>query len=288
MAHKNAEQVSRLILALNHEQANFYVRMDIRCNINEYKSLNARPRVYPIKKRFQIRWASFRFVEAIVQSVREILASGRSYDFINLLSGQDYPIKPVAGIHQFFAQHIGYSFLSAEPQGLPWWFGAIKRIEQYHSVYYEFKGQYRLQRLVNTLLPKRSFPLPYPLYGSANSSWWTISAQYLINFMDKHPKINRFGRFTWGSDEFIIATILMNSPFKSRIINENYRYIDWSAGGTNPKVLTMQDAANLAHSSKIFARKFDSEYGDGILNYIDHLPDKSTPERLDCCHERES
>lgn len=283
MVHKNAAQVRRLLAALEHQDADCYIHVDGKAAMSEYESLADLPRVYFIKARFKANWASFRFVEAIVHSVGEILKSGRTYDFINLLSGQDYPIKPLAVIHSFFARNIGRSFLAVEPQGSPWWLGAIKRVEQYHSVYYNFKGQYQVQRIVNALLPKRRFPLAYDLYGSADGSWWTMStecARYLVNFMEEHPEIGQFGRYTWGSDEFMIATILMNSPFKDSIVNENYRYIDWSAGGSNPKVLTIADAQALANSPKFFARKFDMEQSKEILEFADYLTHNSVPEEL--------
>jgi hypothetical protein len=275
MVHKNAEQVERLLSALRHEDADYYIHLDLKANMADYSYLAALPRVFFITNRISARWASFRFVEAIVGSVREALASGQHYDFINLLSGQDYPIKPIESIHKALSQQVGSSFMSVEPEGSPWWHGAIQRVEKYHSVYFEFKGQYQLQRLANVLLPKRRFPLPYTLYGSADGSWWTISAdcaKYLVRFMEEHPEIRKFGRFTWGSDEFMIATILMNSPLKKTIINENYRYIDWSAGGANPKVLALDDADALARSPKWFARKFDVTYDTKILDYVDSMP----------------
>lgn len=274
MVHKNAAQVERLLFALRHVDADFYIHLDLKADMADYQYLAALPRVQFITARISARWASFRFVEAIVGSVREVLASGEHYDFINLLSGQDYPIKPIASIHKALSQQVGASFLSVEPEGSPWWQGAIQRVEKYHSVYFEFKGQYQLQRLANMLLPKRHFPLPYTLYGSADGSWWTMSAacaSYLVRFIDEHPEICQFGRFTWGSDEFMIATILMNSPLKETIINDNHRYIDWSAGGANPKVLALADADALARSPKWFARKFDVDYDAKILDYVDRV-----------------
>ena len=86
-------------------------------------------------------------------------------------------------------------------------------------------------------MPYRQFPLDLNLYGSSDSSWWVISAgaaKYLVNFVESNPKLNRFMQFTWGADEFLIATVLMNSPFKDKIANNNLRYIDWSEGGTHP------------------------------------------------------
>lgn len=277
MAHKNAGQLEQLLRALAHEEADYYIHLDQAADQAAFAHLLARPRTYFIQKRSRPRWASFRFVEAILQSLREILATGRPYDFINLLSGQDYPIKPIDTIHQFLAGHLGQSFLSFEAQGPAsgWWRGAIGRVEQYHSVYYDFKGQYQLQYLANKLLPKRQFPLPYTLYGSADGSWWTLSADcaaYLVRFVDEHPAVRWFGRFTWGPDEFIPATILLNSPLKDSIINDNYRYLDWSAGGANPRVLTMADADALLRSPKLFARKFDTTHDASILHFLDqHL-----------------
>ena len=94
-------------------------------------------------------------------------------------------------------------------------------------------------------------------------------ANYLVRFMDEHSKVRFFSVFTWGSDEFLIATILMNSPFRASIVNENYRYIDWSEGAANPKTLTIQDFGRLAQAQKLFARKFDISLDQEILNLID-------------------
>jgi len=272
LAHKNSEQVARLIQALAHEQFDFYIHLDAKADFREFEHLAALPRVTFIQQRYLVRWGSYSIVEATVQGVREILASGISYDFINLLSGQDYPIKPANTIYRFFAQNPGRSFFAYEAQGSEWWQHAVKRVEQYHTVYYQFRLQYVLQNLLNKLLPKRQFPLPYALYGGAYGTWWTMSkecAEYLVAFLDQDPKLQRFSRFTWGADEFLITTILMNSPLKDTIVNDSYRYIDWSGGGANPKLLTVADAPALSSSDRLFARKFDTDQDVKILNIID-------------------
>ncbi|RZL09225.1 MAG: glycosyltransferase [Hymenobacter sp.] len=273
MAHKNPEQLGRLLTALQHEDFYFFIHLDSKCELADYEHLTQRPRVQFTARRFAVRWASYHFTNAIIECTRDILASGQPFHFINLLSGQDYPIKPAAAIHDFFARHRGYSFLSFEREGASsWWQHAKSRIEKYHTTYFHFRGQYTLQKLVNWVLPRRQFPLPYALYGGSDGSWWTLDvacAAYLVQFMDAHPKLQRFSRFTWGSDEFLITTVLMNSHFKRSIINENYRYIDWSAGGANPRLLTSDDFPKLAHAHKLFARKFDADHDPRILNLLD-------------------
>lgn len=272
LAHKNSEQVKRLIQALAHEQCDTYIHLDAKADIREFEHLAALPQVHFIRQRHLVRWGAYSLVEATVQGVREILASGIAYDFINLLSGQCYPIKPAEAIHGFFAQHPGRSFFAYEALGSDWWQHATRRIEQYHTVYYRFRFQYVLEGLLNKLLPKRRFPLPFALYGGTYGTWWTMSrecAEYLVAFLDQNNRLQRFSRYTWGADEFIISTILLNSPLKDTIVNDCYRYIDWSGGGANPKLLTVADAPALSRSDRLFARKFDTDHDAAVLDIID-------------------
>ncbi|RZK24766.1 MAG: glycosyltransferase [Hymenobacter sp.] len=273
MAHKNPVQIGRLIRALAHQGFDFYIHLDAKMDMRDYEHLARISHVTFTPRRFAVRWASYRFTGAILECTRDILNSGIKYDFVNLLSGQDYPIKPAATIYDFFAKHTGHSFLSFEPESSAWWKHAKSRIEQYHTTYFQFRGQYMVQRLVNWVMPKRQFPLPYDLYGSSDGSWWTMSgecAAYLVRFLDENTKLRFFSIFTWGSDEFLIATILLNSPHKASIVNENYRYIDWSEGAANPRTLTAQDFSRLARGHKLFARKFDITQDSEILNLIDN------------------
>ncbi len=60
---------------------------------------------------------------------------------------------------------------------------------------------------------------------------------YVLEFIESNKKLRRFIRFTWGPDEFVVPTLIMNSEFKETVINNNFYYIDWSKGGANPKTL---------------------------------------------------
>ena len=80
-------------------------------------------------------------------------------------------------------------------------------------------------------------------------------AAYIVKFIESNKKLRRFIRFTWGPDEFLFPTLIMNSAFKETVINDNFYYIDWSGGGSNPKILTLDDYDKLRSTDKIFARK---------------------------------
>ena len=99
----------------------------------------------------------------------------------------------------------------------------------------------------------------------------TVMVQYLLDFLESHPELDRFWRYTWGSDEFFIHTVMMNSSYKKDIIRESGRYIDWSQGGANPKILTKEDFEDLKNSDKLFARKFDMSIDTEILDLLDNI-----------------
>jgi hypothetical protein len=63
----------------------------------------------------------------------------------------------------------------------------------------------------------------------------------------------------------------MNSPYKDELVNNDYRYIDWSAGGAHPKILTLDDFENLKNSDDLFTRKVNLEKSADLLDALDKL-----------------
>lgn len=281
MAHKGPKQLERLLRKMQHPMFDFYIHLDRKIDIEPFKYLEQLKSVYFIPDRLECNWGGYSFVKAILCSVKEVLNSGNTYEFINLMSAQDYPIKPINELYLFLSNRIGISFISYELVDDSWWKHAVTRFKFYHFTDYKLKGRYLLQKVANTLMPYRKFPLDLNLYGSSNSSWWVLSAdaaEYLVGFIDKNPKLNRFMQFTWGSDEFLIATVLMNSHFKDRIVNNNLRYVDWSEGGPHPKILSANDLNALIETDKFFARKFDISSDSDILNLLDQYIER--PENI--------
>lgn len=275
MAYKNPGQIERMIRAMYHPDFHFYIHLDLKIDLEQFEYLKKIPGVIFIQNRILCNWGGFSFVRAIISSLNEITSSKETYDFINLMSGQDYPIKPIEEINNFFSANPNKCFISydQDPQE-KWWKHAISRSELYHFTDLKFKGKYFVQSIFNKYLPKRSFPLSIPLYGSSDSSWWTITpdcAAYIVQFMKNNPKLERFMQYTWGSDEFLIATIIMNSPFKENVVNNNLRFITWSDGVANPRILTQNDLTEIKTSAKFFARKFDTTVDVRVMDELDQL-----------------
>ena len=271
LAHKAPAQLERLVRALAHPQADCFIHLDRKADGQAFAALAHLAGVQFITQRLNVRWGGYSLTQAALEGMHEILQAPVKYDLINLISGEDYPIKPLAAIHDFWAQHPGCSFLEYESADSAWWQANMRRATRYHLTEFSFPGHYLAERVLNLLLPRRQPPLPR-LYGGNMGGWYTLSracAEYAIAYLNANPRLRRYARLTWGSDEFLVHSILLNSPLATTIINNNLRYIDWSAGGSSPRVLTQADLPALKASSRLFARKFDSGRDAIVLDKLD-------------------
>lgn len=273
IAHKNPSQLERLIKKLKHPHFDFYIHIDKKVDVKSFEYLADMDGVYFIHNRFKCNWGGFSTLEAMVNSLAEVLESGIKYDYYNLLSAQDYPIKSNEEIYHFFSQNNENSYIyyqDADPS--KWWSGAVDRFQKYHLTDFNFTGKSTIERVINFLMPVRKFPIDWKMFGGSKASWWSLnleSAIYLTNFFSNNLRLRRFLRFCWGTDEFVIPTILMNSPLKDKIVNNNLRFIIFPDGRANPKILGIDDFSDLMESSMLFARKFDVEIDKEILSEID-------------------
>jgi hypothetical protein len=271
LTHANPAQLQRLINRLQHADAHFYIHLDSKSDIIPFLHIADEHNVFFIKNRVKVNWGGYSIVQATLNSMAEIQDSGHKYHHINLLSGQDYPIKSTEQIHRFLKENKDTIFMHSLSV-INEWKEAIPRITQYHLSDYHFKGRVRLEQLMNFLLPVRKMPLN--LIPVGRSQWFTAtpdSIAYILQFLSDNKNVERFFRNTWAPDEMIFQTILYNSPFRSQLVNDNLLYVDWTEGGASPKVLTMADAGQLEHSDKLFARKFSEALDSTILDHLDKI-----------------
>jgi len=269
LTYTDPKQTERMIKRMAHEDFDFYIHVDKKFDINPHLFLKSIPNVYFINNRVDVRWAGYNTVKATFDCIKEIVGTGIKYDFINFLSGQDYPLKPAKEMALFFSENIGKEFLSYRDIKNDWKEGLI-RMEKYFLSNYSFKGKNTLENIVNYIMPKRK--MPYNLHPYGKSMFWMLSpetAMYVVNKVEQDKKLINFFSLCWASDEFVFQTILLNSSYKEKVINNNYRYIDWSLGGANPKVLDESDFEKIKQSDMLFARKVNHATSGKLLDLID-------------------
>jgi len=273
MVHKNPAQVLRLAEKLVHPNFDIFIHVDAKVSIDQFELLKTVPNLYFINNRSECNWGGFSLFKCIIDCLKQIVQLPTKYAFINMISGQDYPLYNAQYIYDYLEQRKETIFLSFEDSGTTeWWQKAASRYEKFHFTDFNMKGRYFIERMVNLLTPKRKFPEKLELYGGNKSCWWILtsdSAAYVIEKLENSPKLLSFLKFCWGTDEFVIPTLIMNSPFKDKVINDNLRYIDWSEGNAHPKLLAADNLTEIFDSNMLFARKFDVEVDSTILDQID-------------------
>ncbi|AHF14163.1 beta-1,6-N-acetylglucosaminyltransferase [Niabella soli] len=275
LAHKNPLQLQRLVKALSHPACRSFIHIDKKVAEAPFRDLlDNQPNVTFIKNRTAVHWGGFTTVLTVARAIKEIASSGVPYDYVNLLSAQDYPIKPVARFVCYLENNPDKNFIHfiKETEGGEWWQENRERFRRYHFNEFSFRGKYLVQRLVNRVMPQRRIPAHWSLYGGNCATWWTINAETATHLADRilnDRVLQQFTKFTWGIDEIVFPTIIMNAPVTTTAINNNLRYIDWSEGNAHPKTLTKNDFAALEQSEHFFARKLDMETDRELFDLID-------------------
>ena len=298
-AHKSPHQLVRLVERLNTEGATFLIHVEKKTDAATYgcmvEGLRHLPNVQFLRKRYASHpQCLFGVVQATIDGINAIFEQGITADYVINLSGEDYPIKPNREIKRILQQGRGRSFVTHFPlpfEGVHrsgWTISQrLNRIQYWHVILFnhyfrlplrrgQYSGVFSLTRsllglAINLFLPKkRQFPAGFVPYGGW--AWWCLAkehAEYIHRFAKTNCAFVRFFRYVDAPDEIIFHTILLNSPFKDRIIDDDLRYIDWSTGGRHPKILGKEDFEKLARAPKLFARKFDASVDGDVLDLID-------------------
>jgi hypothetical protein len=271
LAHSDPQHVARLSRKLLYHSDEVFIHVDRKTDITPFQEALRGVNVTFIQGRIKVYWAGYSVVEATVQAFKEILATGRNFDYINLISGQDYPIKSSKLLHEYLNAHNGTIFMNFESIENVWT-EALPRLTQYHLVNYRIPiGKYRLEQIINKISPARKLPENYIAVG--RSQWFTAPLaciEYIVSHLEENAWISRFFKFCWAPDEIVFQTMLYNSRFRGQMVNNNLRYIDWSNGGASPSLLTIEDADAILRSDRMFARKFSTSSNE-IIDYLDRL-----------------
>jgi len=248
-AYKLPEQLIRLVARLQGPSRSFYIHVDATAPAAVHErivqGLTSHPNVHFLP-RHACRWGDFGHVRATLKGLAAIDDSGLDPDYVALLTGQDYPIKSNEHIDQYLSRRAGASFMNHRP--LP-----VEGLEQ---------GGY--ERLPEGLVPG-SLPIHF------GSGYWCLhrdAVEYVAEFLRAHPAFVPFFEQVRVPDEMFFQTILLNSPLRGTIVNDDLRFIKWPG----PKVLTSDDWHEIQAAPDLFARKFDADTDAGIMDLIDrHL-----------------
>ena len=189
-----------------------------------------------------------------------------NYDFLFNLTGDCYPLKTSQHIkNELENKSFGFmTFWKMPYEG--WAHGGMNRINQ--NFYFFPKKEYPYIRVLRVPRIRRKLPCNLEPYGGWN--WFTLPKQfvsYVVQFVEKNHSVKKFYKHSFAAGEMFFQTVLLNSQFKNKIVNDNKRYVEFI--GSHPRVLTIRDFDALKRGDYFFARKFDPKIDRQIMDAID-------------------
>ena len=105
MAHKNLEQLCHLVEYFSRD-CYVFIHLDtkFRLSHDERERLRAFPQVVKVYQRFNVHWGGYSILRCEMYMLREVLRRCDA-EYVHLISGQDYPMKPLGEFLLFFEQH---------------------------------------------------------------------------------------------------------------------------------------------------------------------------------------
>ena len=258
----------------------FYIHIDKKSQIKkeDIELLENTENIRFISREYSINWGGFNHTKCILLLSKEALKD-KEIEYIHLISGQDYPIKSCEEIKNLLEKKKGIEFLAYAELPNPKWpstNGGLDRVD-YYFLYDLFNRNSRVGgKIISAFLNiqkrlklKRNKQYLPKLYGGW--AWWSLSypcLKYVVDYTEKNPLFFKRFEYTAIACEIYFHTIIMNSPFKKKVINNDLRYIVWSQGMPNPKVLDENDYDEIIKSDAIFARKIEYPASKKLIEKI--------------------
>ncbi len=261
LAHKNPEQLARLISRLSTTDAIFYIHIDKKVPFYPFRDALKDLPAAKIRfvKRENSNWGTFGMVQASINGIKQIVgdSANEKFDYLILLSGQDYPLKSTVFINNFFEKNYGKNFVYYSPiptSDFNWGArGGLERIDKYYVtlpfarvsfIYPNCKGYPSIDDITKNKIKRRiiyavvrlffSKPRKFPAYLKpyGGSQWFSITlhaAKYITDFLKEHPDYAKFHKYSFVRDEIFFHTILLNSKddkLKDNILCDNLVYLE--------------------------------------------------------------
>lgn len=301
LAHKNPLQIKRMVKNLYEPWTFFYIHIDRNTDITPFKEgLSEFQNIIFLDKeeRYKGIWGHIGIVKATLMAMQKIVTD-RKVGYTILLSGQDYPLKNNNAILGFF-ENNDTNYIDTIPVETLWKKHGRDRISKYKinksnqrghflllpSIFdrdfycWETLGQLNYLRKTGKfkslfkIFKNRKFPANLKAYGG--SVYWALplkSVHYIINFIEQNPDYLHYNQNTLCPDEIFFHSIISFIQKKEKLkVSKSITYVNWKRkSGPLPVTFEKSDFDELEKASKhhFFARKFDMEMNNEILDEID-------------------
>ena len=302
IAHKNLDQLIRLLSVLQDDDFDIYIHLDKKWQVSDgdiKKLINAGENITVLGTRYSGYLDTWSLCKITLELVKEALRKKKNYSYFLLLSGQDYPIKPMSYIKNTLETLYPKPLIDVTPMAKDNWIYSGFKWIRFHPYYrlvekitdvkairkLMLMPAYGIQFIITLLLKS-----PYQrlknencsLYGG--SAWWILPVEIInlcLEEYEKNSKIVRAFKMKNTPEETFFQTMTMRSRLKDQVnVNDPYEILqncmtyayffdDEHEPTGHPYILTERNYEMLKQRKEFFARKFDITIDDKILDLIE-------------------
>jgi len=275
LCHKNAKQINMMIDALNDKENIFFIHLDKKSNIENLIKMGSNIHILPEDKRIDIKWGNISMIKATKNLLQAVFNSKEKYDYVWLLSGQDFPLKNQSEIKKYLEENRGKNFIEVIDQSDLTYNRLLKRNELYYPEWLMKMSLFsRVTKIIymivtgglsKTLFLKRKNFLNVKFYFG--SQWWVLTYDCIFDIYSRLDLFSSYYKNCLVPDESIFQTLFMNSNYKDTC-EDKLTLVDWNGQVNHPKTFTINDYDELINSNYLMARKFDENIDDNIIKML--------------------
>lgn len=264
LAHKNWEQLDDLIDTLGCEYADVFLHIDKKRR-NDFDTYAERhdfkrhTNVCMIES-YNVDWGGYSQLLVELALFNKVLEHGDNYDYVHLISGQDFPLMPMRNIAEECnkARYEYLRFITGEEKKryerrLRYWNILVSRVRNSKVCAYTRKAFLVVQMLLGINRLKDC-----PLTFEVGANWMSITIESLKYIVDKYPKYEKYFKHGISAEE-CYKQMILKTCLTANIVNDCKRYVVFEHLQPSPKTLTMDMYDDIMSSGAFFARKFDDE-----------------------------
>lgn len=289
ISHRAPSQVLRLVRVLREgESTRVVVRHDQRRVALDAGAVeDAGGRL--LADGLEVAWGDMAYAEMVLDALREIHAH-EDPDWVVMVSGQDYPLRPIAELERHLAETPHQALLhdcwpldlsAGPPPGR----GEFYRRYRYRHYRCPRRLAIACSRALRPLAYARVMPpglpdligvraprLPFGpgLECMVSADWLMLERRAVASVLDfacSNRRAMRHYGHTVVPAESLFATALTADP--SIGVGEAPRLVRFQPGATHPDLLGQADVPGLVASGQLLARKFDEESDRAALDALD-------------------
>lgn len=212
------------------------------------------------------------------------------FDWLTVLSGQDYPIRPLAEIERDLLDSPYDGYVEGIDVDPPRW--TRGELDEFSRRYFYLHRPIRnpgaiLRRAIAAARPallvrdmpwgvvlgrRSAAPFSPALPCRRGADWLSLSrrsVEVVVRAAQTRPELMRHYRRTILPTESFPHTVLHAEP-ALRLSGDTRRFISWPSLSAHPRVLRVADLDRILSSGADFARKFDLMIDPMVMDELDH------------------